>query len=59
MTAGVFNLPDPTNEPVRATRPARPSAPRSRRASRMAGERIEIPLVIGGREVRTGHDDGR
>jgi 1-pyrroline-5-carboxylate dehydrogenase len=52
------NVPAPRNEPVL------PYAPGSaERASikatleRMAGEQIEIPLIIGGREVRTGVTD--
>ena len=41
-----------STNPSARTRRARPSAPRSRRSSPgMAGERIDIPLVIGGREA--------
>jgi 1-pyrroline-5-carboxylate dehydrogenase len=55
MTAGVFNLPDPTNEPVRDYPPGSPErAALKARLDEMAGRRIEIPMVIGGREVRTG-----
>ena len=44
----------PSTSPTRATRPARPSARRSRRGSRRwPSERIDIPLIIGGREIRT------
>ncbi|MBU6376540.1 MAG: hypothetical protein KGQ59_11130, partial [Bdellovibrionales bacterium] len=48
----------PQNEPVRAYSPAIPEG-QSQRASlkarleAMAAEKLEIPLVIGGQEVRT------
>jgi 1-pyrroline-5-carboxylate dehydrogenase len=53
--SGVRRVPPPVNEPVRSYAPG--SAERREikaRLDAMAGERIEIPLVIGGREVRTG-----
>ncbi len=52
---GVRRVPPPTNEPVRGYAPG--SAERAsleRRLDAMAGERVEIPLIIGGREIRTG-----
>jgi 1-pyrroline-5-carboxylate dehydrogenase len=52
---GNRRVPFPVNEPVRAYAPG--SAERASlkaRLSAMAAERIEIPLVIGGRQVRTG-----
>ena len=43
------------NEPVRSYAPKSPErADVKTRLKQMAEERIEIPLVIGGREVRTG-----
>ncbi|MCC7015134.1 MAG: L-glutamate gamma-semialdehyde dehydrogenase [Planctomycetes bacterium] len=55
MTHGIFRTPTPVNEPVKSY------APRSaERASleatlrSLSSSEIEIPLVIGGREVRTG-----
>ena len=55
MTAGVFNLPEPANEPVRDYPPGSPErAALKARLDEMAGRKIEIPMVIGGREVRTG-----
>ena len=56
MTHGSFRVPSPTNEPVRDYAPG--SAERvSLRAEleRQAGEVVEIPLLIGGEEVRTGN----
>ena len=44
-----------STNPIKPTRPARPSARSSRPASKsMAAEKIEIPLIIGGKEIRTG-----
>ena len=52
---GIRRVPPPVNEPVKAHAPG--SAERAelkQRLAAMAGERIEIPLVIGGKDVRTG-----
>jgi 1-pyrroline-5-carboxylate dehydrogenase len=52
---GIFRLPTPQNEPVRSYEPGSPErAELKRRLDEMRSESIEIPLVIGGREVRTG-----
>jgi 1-pyrroline-5-carboxylate dehydrogenase len=52
---GVFRVPQPTNEPIR---PYAPGSPEKRsvktKLAEMRGREIEIPLVIGGEEVRTG-----
>jgi len=55
MTNAISPLPPPVNEPVRAYAPGSPER-RSlkKRLDAMLGEEIEIPLLIGGREVRTG-----
>ncbi len=53
--SGVRRVPAPVNEPVRSYAPG--SAERAElkaRLKQMAGERVEIPLIIGGEEVRTG-----
>ncbi|PYQ45473.1 MAG: 1-pyrroline-5-carboxylate dehydrogenase [Acidobacteria bacterium] len=48
-------MPPPVNERVKAYAPGSPEkAEVKARLRQMAGETIEIPLVIGGREVRTG-----
>jgi 1-pyrroline-5-carboxylate dehydrogenase len=53
--AGVRRVPPPVNEPVKAHAPGSPErAELKARLESMAGERIEIPLVIGGRDVRSG-----
>jgi len=52
---GNRRVPPPVNEPVRAYAPGSPekAALKARLAS-MAAERIEIPVVIGGKEYRSG-----
>ncbi len=55
MTQGLFHVPPPQNEPVRAYAPG--SAERTalkRTLSALAEEEIEVPLHIGGKEIRTG-----
>jgi 1-pyrroline-5-carboxylate dehydrogenase len=52
---GVRRVPAPVNEPVKSYAPGSPErAELKARLKQMAGERIEIPLIIGGQEVRTG-----
>ncbi len=55
MTHGVFHIPTPVNEPVRGYLPG--SAEReslTRELEAQASAAIEVPLIIGGEEVRTG-----
>ncbi|HVF61390.1 MAG TPA: L-glutamate gamma-semialdehyde dehydrogenase [Thermoanaerobaculia bacterium] len=55
MTNAISPLPPPVNEPVRAYAPGSPEKKSLKeRLDGMLGEEIEIPLLIGGREVRTG-----
>jgi 1-pyrroline-5-carboxylate dehydrogenase len=65
---GTRRVPPPVNEPVKAYAPgSKERAELKARLAAMAGERIEIPLVIGGKEERSGetakavmpHDHGR
>ena len=53
--AGVPRVPAPVNEPVRSYAPGSPER-RSLKArlAAMAAERVDIPIIIGGREIRTG-----
>ena len=56
MTHGVFRVPTPENEPVRAYAPGSPErASLAGALASMSAETVEIPLVIGGEEVRTGN----
>ena len=51
----VRRVPTPVNEPIKSYAPGSPErAELKARLKSMAGERIEIPLIIGGKEVRTG-----
>ena len=48
-------VPTPINEPIRSYAPGSPERDELKaRLKSMAAERIEIPLVIGGKEIRTG-----
>ncbi len=52
MSAGIYRPPTPINEPVRGYAPGSPErAELQERLRRMSGERISVPMVIGGREV--------
>ncbi|MGI9077130.1 MAG: hypothetical protein ACR2G6_07355, partial [Gemmatimonadaceae bacterium] len=52
---GNRRVPAPVNEPVRSYAPGSPEKRELKaRLESMSNERIEIPLVIGGRDVRTG-----
>jgi 1-pyrroline-5-carboxylate dehydrogenase len=53
--AGIRRVPEPINDPNRSYAPGSPerAALKARLAS-MAAEKIEIPVVIGGKEIRTG-----
>ena len=51
----IRRVPATVNEPVRSYAPGSPDrAELKARLSSMASERIEIPLIIGGKEIRTG-----
>jgi len=53
--SAIRRVPPPANEPVRAYAPgSAEKASLKARLEAMAAERIDIPLVIGGKEVRTG-----
>ena len=52
---GVRRVPAAVNEPVRSYAPGSPErAELKARIDRMASERADIPIVIGGKEIRTG-----
>ncbi len=53
--AGVRRVPPPVNDSTRSYAPGSPErAELKARLKSMAAEKIEIPLVIGGKEIRTG-----
>jgi 1-pyrroline-5-carboxylate dehydrogenase len=52
---GIRRVPEPVNEPIKGYAPGSPEKKALKeRLKQMAKERIEIPLIIGGREIRTG-----
>ena len=53
--SATLHVPPPLNEPVLSYAPGTPEREQIKSTlDRMSGERIEIPLIIGGEEVRTG-----
>ena len=53
--SGTRRVPPPVNEPVKGYAPGSPErAALKARLTQMAGERVDIPIIIGGREVRSG-----
>jgi 1-pyrroline-5-carboxylate dehydrogenase len=53
---GVRRVPTPVNEPVKSYAPGSPErAELKARLEKMASERLDIPVIIGGREIRTGN----
>jgi 1-pyrroline-5-carboxylate dehydrogenase len=53
--AGIRRVPAPLNEPNKTYAPGTPErAELKARLKSMADEKIEIPIIIGGREIRTG-----
>ena len=52
---GIRRVPAPVNEPVKGYAPGSPEKKALKeRLQQMAKERVEIPLIIGGKEIRTG-----
>ena len=55
MSAGLFRPPTPVNEPVRNYAPGSPErASLKARLEELSASEIEVPMVIGGKPVRTG-----
>ena len=55
MANALFKTPVPENEPVKPYAPGSPErAELKAKLAELAGQQIEIPLIIGGKEVRTG-----
>src|SRR4051795_3460554 len=52
---GIFSVPEPHNEPVRSYAPGTTEREELRvRLTEMESQQLDVPLVIGGEEVRTG-----
>ncbi len=55
MRHGLFTTPTPINEPIKSYAPGSPErAELKQRIESMRGEVLDLPLVIGGKEIRTG-----
>ena len=55
MSNAKFTLPQPINEPILSYAPGSPERQALKAAlNKIAGEQIEIPLIIGGKEILTG-----
>ncbi len=56
MANGIVPVPKPINDPISSYAPGSPEkASLKAKINEMLGEEIEIPLIIGGKEVRTGN----
>jgi 1-pyrroline-5-carboxylate dehydrogenase len=56
MNNSQVRIPEPYNEPIRAYAPGTPERSRLQKwIADMKGDRFDIPVVIGGREIRTGN----
>jgi 1-pyrroline-5-carboxylate dehydrogenase len=55
MFNGIFQVPEPVNEPILQYRPGSGErAELSAKLKEMLGEQVEVPMIIGGKEVRSG-----
>ncbi|MFT6042120.1 MAG: 1-pyrroline-5-carboxylate dehydrogenase, partial [Gammaproteobacteria bacterium] len=56
MTHGNFRVPTPVNEPVRSYAPGSPErASIEAELKRQSSIELDVPLLIGGEEIRTGN----
>ena len=56
MPNGIVSTPQPVNEPIKAYAPGSPEkASLKAKIGEMLAEEIEMPLIIGGKEIRTGN----
>lgn len=56
MNNAVIDTPKPVNEPILSYAPASPEKAALKKAlTEMAGKQLDIPLIIGGKEIRTGN----
>ena len=55
MSHGIFKVPEPVNEPIKMYAPGSVErASLKAELARLSGKQLDIPMVIGGRNVRTG-----
>ena len=55
MFNGIFHIPQPVNEPILQYAPGSPErAELKAELKKMLGEQVDVPMIIGGKEVRNG-----
>lgn len=58
MSNAYFKVPQPVNEPVKAYKPGSPEREElKKKLTELKSKQIEVPLIIGGEEVRTGNTE--
>lgn len=58
MSNAYFKVPLPVNEPVKSYKPGSPEREElKKKINELKSQQIEIPLIIGGREIRTGNTE--
>ncbi|MGQ9643736.1 MAG: aldehyde dehydrogenase family protein, partial [Ignavibacterium sp.] len=58
MSNAYFKVPLPVNEPVKSYKPGSPEREElKKKISELKSQQIEIPLIIGGKEIRTGNTE--
>jgi 1-pyrroline-5-carboxylate dehydrogenase len=58
MSNAYFKVPQPINEPVKAYKPSSPEREElKKKLTELKSKQIEVPLIIGGEEVRTGNTE--
>ncbi len=56
MTNAIFRVPEPHNEPVKSYQPGSPERLELKlKLAELASKQIEVPLIIGGKKVKTGN----
>ena len=58
MSNAYFKVPQPINEPVKSYKPGSPEREElKKKLTELKSKQIEVPLIIGGEEVRTGNTE--
>ena len=58
MSNGIFSVPFPDNDPIRSYAPgSRDKELLKKRIAELKAETLDIPIIIGGKEIRTGNTD--
>lgn len=58
MSNAYFRVPTPTNEPIKSYKPGSPEREElKRKIAELKNQKVEIPLIIGGEEVKTGNTE--